>query len=252
MVYMKGIEGTTAIVTGGGRGIGREICLALARSGADSAVLDVDMGGAAETVSLVEETGRAALAVRCDVSDAEDVQRCVREVLEWREQVHILVNNAGITRDNLLLRMSQEEWDLVLRINLTGTFNMTRAVAKHMFKKRTGRIVNIASVIGQMGNAGQGNYAASKAGIIGFTKSAAKELAPRGVTVNAIAPGFIDTPMTAVLPEEVQEQMRRMIPLGRFGSGGDVADVVLFLVSDLGSYVTGQVINCDGGMVMAR
>jgi len=249
---MKGIEGTTAIVTGGGRGIGREICLALARSGADSAVLDVDMGGAAETVSLVEETGRAALAVRCDVSDAEDVQRCVREVLEWREQVHILVNNAGITRDNLLLRMSQEEWDLVLRINLTGTFNMTRAVAKHMFKKRTGRIVNIASVIGQMGNAGQGNYAASKAGIIGFTKSAAKELAPRGVTVNAIAPGFIDTPMTAVLPEEVQEQMRRMIPLGRFGSGGDVADVVLFLVSDLGSYVTGQVINCDGGMVMAR
>ncbi|MDD3641843.1 MAG: 3-oxoacyl-[acyl-carrier-protein] reductase [Candidatus Krumholzibacteria bacterium] len=249
---MKGIEGTTAIVTGAGRGIGRDICLALAGSGADTAVLDVDVEGAAQTAGLVEEAGRGALALRCDVSDAEDVQRCVREVLEWREQVHILVNNAGITRDNLLLRMSGEEWERVLRINLTGTFNMTRAVAKHMFRKRSGRIVNIASVIGQMGNAGQSNYAASKAGIIGFTKSAAKELAPRGVTVNAIAPGFIDTPMTAVLPEEVQDQMRRMIPLGRFGSGGDVANVVLFLVSDLGSYVTGQVVNCDGGMVMAR
>lgn len=249
---MKGIEGTTAIVTGAGRGIGREICVSLARHGADTAVLDVDLEGAGETARLVEEAGRSALALRCDVSDAEDVQRCVREVLEWREQVNILVNNAGITRDNLLLRMSRDEWDLVLRINLTGTFNVTKAVAKHMFKKRAGRIVNIASVIGQMGNAGQGNYAASKAGIIGFTKSAAKELAPRGVTVNAIAPGFIDTPMTAGLPGEVQEQMRRMIPLGRFGSGGDVANTVLFLVSDLGSYITGQVINCDGGMVTAR
>lgn len=249
---MKGIEGTTAIVTGAGRGIGRDICLALARHGADTAVVDVDVEGAAGTVRLVEEAGRAARAVRCDVSEWQDVQRCVSEVLEWRKQVHILVNNAGITRDNLLLRMSGDEWERVLRINLTGTFNMTKAVAKHMFKMRAGRIVNIASVIGQMGNAGQSNYAASKAGIIGFTKSAAKELAPRGVTVNAIAPGFIDTPMTAVLSEEVQEQMRRMIPLGRFGSGGDVANVVLFLVSDLGSYVTGQVVNCDGGMVMAR
>ena len=148
--------------------------------------------------------------------------------------------------------MGEDEWDAVIRINLTGTFNMTKVVTKHMFKKRFGRVVNIASVIGQMGNAGQSNYAASKAGIIGFTKSVAKEFAPRGVTANAIAPGFIDTPMTAVLPEDVQEQMRRMIPLGRFGTGRDVANVVLFLVSELGAYVTGQVINCDGGMVMAR
>jgi 3-oxoacyl-[acyl-carrier protein] reductase len=148
--------------------------------------------------------------------------------------------------------MGEEEWDIVIKINLNGTFNMTKVVTKHMFKKRYGRVVNIASVIGQMGNAGQSNYAASKAGIIGFTKSVAKEFASRGVTANAIAPGFIDTPMTAVLPEDVQEQMRRMIPLGRFGSGNDVANVVLFLVSELGAYVTGQVINCDGGMIMAR
>ena len=249
---MTGLNGNTAIVTGAGRGIGRDIALSLARQGADVAVLDVDIEGAKETAGLIEEAGQGALAVKCNVADYAGVQECVKEVLSWRDQVHILVNNAGITRDNLLLRMGEEEWNMVISINLTGTFNMTKVVTKHMFKKRYGRVVNIASVIGQMGNAGQSNYAASKAGIIGFTKSVAKEFAPRGVTANAIAPGFIDTPMTAVLPENVQEQMRSMIPLGRFGTGDDVANVVLFLVSEQGGYVTGQVINCDGGMVMAR
>ena len=285
---MTEMNGNTAVVTGAGRGIGRDIALALAGHGADVAVLDVDIEGAKETAGLIEETGRGSIAVKCNVAEYAEVQECVKEVLGWRDQIHILVNNAGITRDNLLLRMGEDEWDAVIRINLTGTFNMTKVVTKHMFKKRFGRVVNIASVIGQMGNAGQSNYAASKAGIIGFTKSVAKEFAPRGVTANAIAnagqanyasakagiigftrtvakevasrsitanavaPGFIDTPMTAVLPEDVQEQMRRMIPLGRFGTGRDVANVVLFLVSELGAYVTGQVINCDGGMVMAR
>jgi 3-oxoacyl-[acyl-carrier protein] reductase len=249
---MTGLNGNTAIVTGAGRGIGRDITLALAAHGADVAVLDVDVEGAKETAGLVEEAGQGAIALKCNIADYSEVQECVKEVLGWRDQIHILVNNAGITRDNLLLRMSAEEWSTVIDINLTGTFNMTKVVTKHMFKRRYGRVVNIASVIGQMGNAGQSNYAASKAGIIGFTKSVAKELAPRGVTANAIAPGFIDTPMTAVLPEDVQEQMRRMIPLGRFGSGNDVANAVLFLVSELGGYVTGQVINSDGGMVMAR
>jgi 3-oxoacyl-[acyl-carrier protein] reductase len=249
---MTGLNGNTAIVTGAGRGIGRDIALSLAGQGADVAVLDVDIEGAKETAGLIEKAGQGAIAVNCNVADYAGVQECVKEVLGWRDQIHILVNNAGITRDNLLLRMGEDEWNTVISINLTGTFNMTKVVTKHMFKKRYGRVVNIASVIGQMGNAGQSNYAASKAGIIGFTKSVAKELAPRGVTANAIAPGFIDTPMTAVLPEDVQEQMRRMIPLGRFGTGKDVADVVLFLVSEQGGYVTGQVINCDGGMVMAR
>ena len=246
------MNGNTAVVTGAGRGIGRDIAMALAGRGADVAVLDVDIEGAKDTAGLIEEAGQGSIAVKCNVADYTEVQECVKEVLGWRDQIHILVNNAGITRDNLLLRMKEDEWDAVIRINLTGTFNMTKVVTKHMFKKRFGRVVNIASVIGQMGNAGQSNYAASKAGIIGFTKSVAKEFAPRGVTANAIAPGFIDTPMTAVLPEDVQEQMRRMIPLGRFGTGSDVANVVLFLVSELGAYVTGQVINCDGGMVMAR
>ena len=245
------LNGKTAIVTGAGQGIGRDIALTLAEAGADVAVVDMNLETAEETVRLIEGTGREGLAVACNIADYQEVQEKIKEILSWKDQVHFLVNNAGITRDNLLLRMSEEEWRMVIDVNLTGTFNMTKAVTKHMFKKRFGRIVSVASVIGQMGNAGQSNYAASKAGVIGFTKSAAREFAPRNITVNAIAPGFIETAMTAVLPEEVQEGMRRMIPLGSFGTGKDVAKVVLFLVSDLGSYVTGQVINCDGGMVMS-
>lgn len=249
---MEGIEGRTAIVTGAGRGIGRDIALALAGQGCSVAAIDVDQDGARETAALVEKEGAGSLALKCDIADYEEVKEKTAEVLAWSGQVHFLVNNAGITRDNLLLRMSPDEWDSVIRVNLTGAFNVTKAVTRHMFKKRFGRIVNIASVIGQMGNAGQSNYAASKAGIIGLTKSAAREFAPRGITVNAVAPGFIDTPMTEVLNEAVKEEMRGMIPLGRFGTGRDVAGVVLFLVSDLGGYVTGQVVNCDGGMIMAR
>jgi len=248
---MVNLEGKTALVTGAGQGIGREIALTLALAGADIAAMDIDLGGAEATAALVRAKGHKSLAVQCDVGSAADVDRCVAEALAGREQIHLLVNNAGIARDNLLLRMSDAEWESVMRVNLTGTFNVTRAVSRSMIKKRFGRIVNIASVIGIMGNAGQCNYAASKAGIIGFTRAVAKELAGRNINVNAIAPGFIETAMTASLPEQRREEMRRLIPLGRFGSGTDVARVVLFLCSELGVYVTGQVINCDGGMVMA-
>jgi 3-oxoacyl-[acyl-carrier protein] reductase len=248
---MLGIDGKVALVTGAGRGIGRDIAVLLTEHGADVAAADVDLGGAQETVSMLAAKGGPGLAVRCDVSDAASVEECIAEVLAWRDQVDFLVNNAGITRDALLLRMSDAEWESVVRVNLTGTFNVTRAVSRSMIKRRFGRIVNISSVIGIMGNAGQCNYAASKAGILGFTKAAAKELAGRNINVNAIAPGFIETAMTVDLPEDRKEEMRRLIPLGRFGSGGDVARVVLFLLSDLAAYVTGQVIHCDGGMVMA-
>jgi len=248
---MLKVEGHTAVVTGAGQGIGRDIALVLAGAGVDIALVDVNLEGVKETASMVADRGREGLPLQCDVSKMREVESCIEEVLRWREQIHCLVNNAGIARDNLLLRMGIAEWESVLQINLTGTFNFTKTVAKHMIKKRYGRIVNISSVIGIMGNAGQCNYAASKAGVIGFTKSVAKELAGRNITANAIAPGFIETAMTASLPEERQEGMRQMIPLGRFGSGRDVAHVTLFLLSDLGSYVTGQVIHCDGGMVMS-
>ncbi len=244
------VEGKTALVTGAGRGIGRDISVLLAESGVNVAVIDVNAEGAAETVSRVRKAGVDSKAFECDITDSDAVAKCAQEVLDWGGRVDFLVNNAGITRDNLLLRMKDEEWESVIKVNLTGAYNFTKAVSRHMLRNRFGRIVNIASVIGLMGNAGQSNYAASKAGLIGFTKSVARELAPRGITVNAIAPGFIETAMTEVLPEETKERMRGQIPLGRFGSGRDVAAIVLFLVSELGSYITGQVVNCDGGMVM--
>ncbi|MBD3179282.1 MAG: 3-oxoacyl-[acyl-carrier-protein] reductase [Candidatus Latescibacteria bacterium] len=247
---MLEVEGKTAVITGAGRGIGRDIALVLAEAGVSSAVVDIDPGGVEETAGMVKESGAGAKALRCDITDPDEVKRCAGEILEWKDQVHFLVNNAGITRDNLLLRMKDREWEDVLKVNLTGAFNFTRAIARHMLKKRFGRIVNIASVIGLIGNAGQANYAASKAGLIGFTRSVARELAPRGITANAIAPGFIQTAMTDKLSEDVTASMMGSIPLGRFGTGRDVASIVLFLLSELGSYVTGQVINCDGGMVM--
>lgn len=247
---MLNLEGRTAIVTGAGRGIGREIALLLGEHHVAVAAVDVNLKGAAETVSILERNGSGGLALECDVGDARRVEECLSGVLSWRDRVHFLVNNAGITRDNLLLRMREEEWDGVLDVNLKGTFNFTKTVARHMIKNRFGRIVNISSVIGVMGNAGQSNYAASKAGIIGFTKAVAKELAGRNITVNAVAPGFIETAMTEALPEKRKEEMRGMIPLGRFGSGRDVANAVLFLLSELGSYVTGHVLHCDGGMVI--
>ncbi|MBN1885915.1 MAG: 3-oxoacyl-[acyl-carrier-protein] reductase [Candidatus Krumholzibacteriota bacterium] len=248
---MNGMKGKTAIVTGAGQGIGRDIALALAARGVDTAVIDVNAAGAEETAALVEQAGAGSLALACDVGDLGQAQECVAKTLAWRKQVHFLVNNAGIARDNLLIRMSEAEWDAVIRVNLTGAFNFTKAIARHMFKMRCGRIVNISSVIGLMGNIGQVNYAASKAGVIGLTKSAAREMAARNVTVNAVAPGFIETAMTDALPEKAREEMLRLIPLGAFGTGRDVANVVLFLLSDMGSYVTGQVLHCDGGMVMS-
>lgn len=244
------LEGKVAVITGGARGIGREIGLTLAKEGADIVICDINMELAAKTQQEIESLGRHSLGVLTDVTNFSHAEETVNKTLDKFQKIDILINNAGITRDGLLLRMKEEDWDMVLSVNLKGTFNFTKAVSKVMIKQHSGRIVNIASIIGIIGNAGQANYAASKAGIIGFTKSAAKELAGRGINVNAIAPGFIDTEMTAKLPEDVRQKMLAQIPRGRFGQPLDVAKAVLFLVSDFSDYITGQVIPVDGGMVM--
>jgi len=243
-------EGRISLVTGGGQSIGREIALTLARAGSDVVVVDVNGATAVRTAEEVSALGRRSIGLAVDVSDWDAASKAVETGLEQFGSVDILVNNAGITRDGLLVRMSAEDWNRVIDVNLKGAFNFCKAAAKAMMKKRWGRIVNISSVIGVMGNAGQANYAASKAGLIGLTKSLAKELASRGVTVNAVAPGFIDTPMTEVLGEKARSEMLGMIPLGRLGTAADVADVVSFLASEKARYVTGQVLHVDGGMVM--
>ncbi|MFC1799877.1 3-oxoacyl-[acyl-carrier-protein] reductase [Candidatus Eisenbacteria bacterium] len=247
---MSDLSGKCAIVTGGARGIGSAIVLKLAGLGADVAIVDLLEAEAEDTVRKVEALGRKSVAVRCDISSSEDVKEMFETVKTALGGVHILINNAGITRDNLMLRMSDSDWDSVIKVNLTGTFNCCRVAAKHFIRQRSGRIVNLASVVGIMGNAGQVNYSSSKAGIIGLTKSVAKELAPRGVTVNAIAPGYIETEMTGKLPEEARSVFMSAIPLGRFGTVDDVANIVAFLVSDDANYITGQVIKVDGGMLM--
>jgi 3-oxoacyl-[acyl-carrier protein] reductase len=251
MVQLE-LNDKVALVTGGARGIGREIAGALAGAGANVAVVDVESEAAEAAARELAAAGVDARSYRCNVSAFEEVEGLGEAVLSDFGQVDILVNNAGITRDRLVMRMTSEDWNLVLGVNLSGAFNFCKVLSPQMLKRRTGNIVNIASVIGQMGNAGQANYAASKAGLIGLTKALAKEFAGRGVRVNAVAPGFIRTPMTDALKEDVRTQMMASIPLQRFGEPGDVANIILFLVSDLASYVTGQVINCDGGMVMAR
>jgi len=237
-----------AVVTGAGRGIGRAIALALASEGADVAILELDEAGAKETAALVEKSGRSALAFAVDVSDFSQVEETVNKILDLWGGLNIVVNNAGITRDALLIRMSEEDWDQVLAVNLKGAFNLSRAAVRSMMKKRSGCVINIASIIGLMGNAGQINYAASKGGLIALTKSLAKESAARGIRVNAIAPGFIATEMTGKIPEKIREEMIKAIPLGRMGTPEDVAGAVLFLASPSASYITGQVLVVDGGM----
>ncbi|MGD8360882.1 MAG: 3-oxoacyl-[acyl-carrier-protein] reductase [Gemmatimonadota bacterium] len=244
----KELENQVAVVTGGGRGIGLAIAKALADAGARVAVVDVDESGAREAAESLP--GDDHIGFRADVTLEREVQEVLQAVEERIGAISILVNNAGITRDNLLLRMSEEDWDRVLAVNLKGAFNATKGVARGMMKRRQGAIVNIASVIGLMGNSGQANYAASKAGMIGLTKSVAREFASRGVRCNAIAPGFIETEMTAKLKPEVIEGLKSQIPLGTLGSPGDVAGVVRFLVGPGAAYITGQVIGVDGGMVM--
>lgn len=245
------IEGKVAFVTGASRGIGRAIALTLAEAGADVAVNYAGNAAAAEEVAAeIRKMGRRALILQGDVSQTEAAASMLDAVVAEFGRCDIIVNNAGITRDGLLMRMKEEDWDAVLNTNLKGVFNCTKAALKYMMKQRAGKIVNIASVVGIMGNAGQANYAAAKAGCIGFTKSVAKEVASRGITVNAVAPGLIATDMTSILPEKVIEEMAAGIPLKRAGQPVDVAKAVLFLVSDDAAYITGQTLNVDGGMVM--
>ncbi len=239
-----------AIVTGAGQGIGRAITLKLAANGANIVVVDVNLERANETVSHLESSERKAIALKADISSTKETEDMIEESVKKMGGIHILVNNAGITRDKLLLRMKEDDWDAVLDVNLKGVFNCTKAVIRHMSKQRYGRIVNIASIVGEMGNAGQANYAASKAGVIGFTKTVAREFAARNITCNAVAPGFIETAMTDSLPENAREELTKQIPMGRLGKPDDVAESVLFLVSDSSSYITGQVVNVNGGMYM--
>ncbi|MFC1498297.1 3-oxoacyl-[acyl-carrier-protein] reductase [Verrucomicrobiota bacterium] len=244
------LDGKVAIVTGAARGIGRAIAEELASAGADLALCDLKEEWLAETAELVAKIGKKAECVAVDVSNGQQVQEAVSGIVKSMGKVDILVNNAGITKDTFVARMTEEDWDSVLSVNLKGAFLLTKAAARPMMKQKGGAIVNIASIIGLIGNAGQCNYAASKGGLIALTKSVAKELASRNVRVNAVAPGFIQTKMTEVLSEDISKKMLDMIPMKRFGSPQDVAKVVVFLASDISSYMTGQVITVSGGMVM--
>ncbi|PLY03354.1 MAG: 3-oxoacyl-ACP reductase [Desulfuromonas sp.] len=244
------VQDKVALITGASRGIGRSIATALAAKGAKIVAVDIDLAATEEFVAELKAAGTEAVAVQGNVTNPDDVEQMVNVAKETFDRIDILVNNAGITRDGLLLRMKDEDWDAVLTVNLKGAFLCTRAVSKLMSKQRNGRIINIASVVGQMGNAGQANYCASKAGLIGMTKSNARELAKRNVTVNAVAPGFIATDMTDALPEKVREELAAQIPLERLGSADDIANAVLFLASENSGYITGQVIGVNGGMYM--
>lgn len=247
---MIDLTGRVAIVTGASQGIGRDTALALAAAGADVVLLARREEKLRANAEEIERHGRRALPIQTDVTVAEQVEQAVTQAKETFGRIDILVNNAGITRDGLLLRMKREDWDLVINTNLTGLYLCTQAVLPHMIKARYGRIINITSVLGQMGSAGTANYSAAKAGIIGFTKALAREVASRQITVNAVAPGFIDTAMTQVLDEKRRQQMLDMIPLGRIGQGSEVAAGVVFLASEAASYITGYVLNINGGMYM--
>lgn len=244
------VQDRVALITGASRGIGRSISLALAAQGAKIVAVDVDLQATEEFVAELKAKGTEAVAVQGNVTVAADVEQMVKIAKETFDRIDILVNNAGITRDALLFRMKDEDWDAVLDVNLKGAFLCTRAVSRLMSKQRHGRIINIASVVGQMGNAGQANYCASKAGLMGLTRSNARELAKRNITVNAVAPGFIATAMTEALPEEKRQELAAQIPLARLGSADDIANTVVFLASDNTGYITGQVIGVNGGMYM--
>jgi len=248
---MMNFEGKVAVVTGGARGIGAENARALTSRGASVVIADVNEELLEQMEKELLAGGTEALGVKTDVSSLPDTDNLIAKTVEKFGRVDILVNNAGITRDNLLMRMSEQEWDQVIAINLKGTFNCIKSVTRQMMKQRSGRIINISSVVGLMGNAGQVNYAASKAGVVGITKSVAREFSSRNITCNAIAPGFIQTEMTHVLSEKVVETLKSQIPLSRLGTVQDVANAVCFLASDEAGYITGQVLNVDGGMVMA-
>ena len=241
----------TALITGATRGIGKQIALTLAQNGYDIAInYRTENDALKETKKQIEEKGVKCLTVQGDVSNFEDCEKFVKEIIEEYGKIDVLVNNAGITKDTLLMRMKKEDFEDVIDTNLVGTFNVTKNVISHMMKARSGRIINISSVVGVAGNAGQTNYSASKAGMIGFTKSLAKEVASRGILVNAVAPGFIETGMTDVLKDEIKEEIAKSIPLKRIGPTQDVANLVKFLAGEDSTYITGQVINVDGGMIM--
>ncbi len=246
---MGKFDNKVALVTGAGRGIGAAIAKGLAKEGA---FVIVNYSGndeaANETVKEIENAGGSAATYKCGVQDSEAVKKMTEYIIEKYKKIDILVNNAGITRDGLMLRMSDEDFDSVIAVNLKGTFNCTKSVSRYMLKQRSGKIINISSVVGICGNAGQVNYSASKAGIIGLTKSAAKEFASRGITVNAVAPGYVDTDMTKVLSDEVKNEIMKAIPAGRMGKAQDISNAVLFLASEEAEYITGQVISVDGGM----
>ncbi len=244
-------EGKVALVTGAGKGIGKEIALELARGGAKCVINYASSATGAESVAEeIRAMGSEAMTYKCDVSDADAVQKMITDVMEQYGRIDILVNNAGITKDGLMLKMTEADFMAVLDINLKGAFNCMKAVTKPMMKQRYGRIINITSIVGIIGNAGQVNYAASKAGLIGMTKSAARELASRNITVNAVAPGFIETDMTDVLPDSVKEQLLAQIPMKKLGQTGDIANAVCFLADEKASYITGQVLQVNGGMAM--
>ncbi|MCC8161271.1 MAG: 3-oxoacyl-[acyl-carrier-protein] reductase [Oscillospiraceae bacterium] len=245
------LNGKVAIVTGSGRGIGKAIAVKLASYGANIVINDIPSSDYAdETCEEIKAMGVDSIVIKGDVRKTEDVKRLISETMDKFGKIDIFVNNAGVTKDGLMIRMSEEDWDLVMDINLKGAFNCIKAVARPMMKQRSGAIINIASIVGVMGNPGQANYVASKAGLIGLTKTTAKEFASRGIRCNAVAPGFIRSAMTDVLADDVKQKYFDSIPLGKFGETEDIADVVAFLASDMSKYVTGQVINVDGGLVM--
>ena len=245
------LDGKVAIVTGAAQGIGQAIATSLARDGADVMVMDLDVARCRETIDAIEKEGRRALALQVNVAEWDSVKTSMDQALKEWGHIDILVNNAGITRDGLLMRMKEDDWNAVLQVNLTGTFHCTKACLSSMSKQRSGRIINIASIVGAIGNVGQANYAASKAAVIGFTKTVAREYASRTVTVNAVAPGFIDTAMTQGLSQDVKDALLNQIPLRRLGTPADIAAAVCFLASDVAGYMTGQVLHVNGGMHMA-